>query len=76
MTEFAMSAIDRLEAAGRGTGVLCKCGKSARITARGKTLCYECFDEEMGYMLDPVGFANKRMRERVRELERVRRMFD
>ena len=72
MTEFAMSAIDVLKAAGRGTGVVCKCGKPARITARGQTLCYECFDEEMGYVLDPIGYASKRMRERVRQFDRMR----
>ena len=75
-----MSAIDELKAVRRGTGVVCKCGKSARITARGQTLCYGCFDEEMGYVLDPVGYASKRMRERVRELDRMRQvsteMFD
>jgi hypothetical protein len=53
-------------------GVACPCGKLARITARGQTLSYECFDEEMGYILDPVGFANRRMRERVRRFDRMR----
>jgi hypothetical protein len=27
----------------RGIGFTCRCGKSARITVRGQTLCYECF---------------------------------
>ena len=67
-----MSAIDGLKVAGRGTGVACECGQFARITARGKTLCYECFDKEMGYVLDPVGYANRRMRERVRQIDRTR----
>jgi hypothetical protein len=75
-----MSSIDSLKEAKRGIGVRCQCGKSARITARGQTLCYECFDEDMGYMLDPVRYANRRMRERIREFDRMRhasiRMFD
>ena len=50
-----MSSIDSLKEAKRGIGVSCQCGKSARITARGQTLCYECFDEDMGYVLDPAG---------------------
>ena len=66
-----MSSIDSLKEAKRGIGVTCQCGKFARITARGRTLCYECFDEEMGYVLDPVRYANQRMRERVREFDRV-----
>ena len=56
-----MSRIDSLKEAKRGIGVTCRCGESARITARGKTLCYECFDQ----VLD--GYANQRMRERVGE---------
>ena len=75
-----MSRLDSLKEAKRGIGISCQCGKSARITARGQTLCYECFDEEMGYVLDPVGYANRRMRERVREFDRMRhawiRMLD
>ena len=66
-----MSRIDSLKEAKRGIGVICQCGKSARITARGRTLCYECFDEDMGYVLDPVRYANQRMRERVREFDRM-----
>jgi hypothetical protein len=75
-----MSRIDSLKEAKRGIGISCQCGKSARITARGQTLCYECFDVEMGYVLDPVGYANRRMRERVREFDQMRhasiRMLD
>jgi hypothetical protein len=33
-------------------------------------MCYECFDEDMGYILEPVGYAKQRMRERVREIDR------
>ena len=65
-----MSRLDSLKETKRGTGVTCECGKSARITVQGRTLCYECFDEEMGYILDPVVYANRRMRERVREIDR------
>jgi hypothetical protein len=68
-----MSSIDSLKEAKRCIGVSCQCGKSARMTARGQTLCYECFDEDMGYVLDPAGYANRRMRERVREFDRMRR---
>lgn len=75
-----MSRINSLKEAKRGIGISCQCGKSARITARGRTLCYECFDEDMGYIIDPVRYANNRMRERVREFDRMRdasiRMFD
>jgi hypothetical protein len=68
-----MSATDRWKEAKRGIGVTCPCGKPARITARSQTLCYECFDEEMGYILDPVKYANRRMRERIREFARMRK---
>ena len=51
-----MSRIDSLKEAKRGIGVTCRCGKSARITARGRTLCYECFEEDMGYLLEPIGY--------------------
>ncbi len=67
-----MSNIDSLKEVKRGIGSTCQCGKPARITARGQTLCYECFDEDMGYVLDPAGYANQRMRERVREFDRMR----
>ena len=67
-----MSRVDSLKEAKRGIGVSCQCGKSARITARGRTVCYECFDADMGYLLDPVRYANQRMRERVREFDRMR----
>src|SRR5262245_28643473 len=65
-----MSRLDSLKEARRGTGAPCQCGKSARLTVRGQTLCYECFDEDMGYILDPAGYADRRKRERVREIER------
>ena len=65
-----MSGFDSLEGAKRGIGVTCQCGKSARVTVRGRTLCYECFDEDMRRILDPVGRAKQRMRERVREIDR------
>ena len=65
-----MSRLDSLKEAKRGTGATCQCGKSARLTVRGQTLCYECFDEDMGYILDPVRYAAQRMCERVREIER------
>jgi hypothetical protein len=59
-----MSRLDSLKEARRGTGATCQCGKSARLTVRGQTLCYECFDEDM------AGNADQRMRERVREIDR------
>jgi len=65
-----MSRLDSLNEAKRGTGATCQCGKAARLTVRGQALCYECFDEDMGYILDPAGYTDKRMRERVREIER------
>jgi hypothetical protein len=40
------------------------------LTVRGRTLCYECFDEGTRCILDPVGHADQRMRERVREIDR------
>jgi hypothetical protein len=70
-----MSRIDSLKEAKRGIGVTCPCGKSARVTARGRTLCYECFDRDMGYILDPEGYLD-RMRERMREFDRLRHPFD
>jgi hypothetical protein len=66
-----MSRIDSLKEVMRGIGVTCPCGKSARITARGRTLCYECFDRDMGYIVDPEGYLD-RMRERNRDLDRMR----
>jgi hypothetical protein len=66
-----MARIDSLKEVKRGIGVTCPCGKSARITARGRTLCYECFDRDMGYILDPEGYLD-RMRERMREFDRMR----
>ena len=64
-----MSRLDSLKEAKRGIGTTCHCGKSARITVRGRTLCYECFDKEIGWILDPAGYT-ERMRERVREIDR------
>jgi hypothetical protein len=75
-----MSSMDSLKEVKRGIGVTCPCGKPARITARAQTLCYECFDEDMGYIIDPVRYANHRMRERIREFDQMRhasiRMLD
>jgi hypothetical protein len=67
-----MSNIDSLQEAKRGIGVTCQCGKPARITARGRTLCYGCFNDDMGDVFDPAGYAKQRMRERVREFDRMR----
>jgi hypothetical protein len=67
-----MSSIDSLKEAKRGVGVTCQCGKYARITARGRTLCYECFDEDMGYVLNPGGYAKRRRRKQVRQFDRMR----
>jgi hypothetical protein len=64
-----MSRIDSMKEAKRGIGVACLCGKSGRITARGQTLCYECFDRVKGYVFDAADQANQRMRERVGELD-------
>jgi hypothetical protein len=36
-----MSRLDSLKEARRGIGVTCQCSKSARITVRSRTLCYE-----------------------------------
>jgi hypothetical protein len=66
-----MARIDSLREAKRGIGVTCPCGKSARITARGLTLCYECFDRNIGYILNER-YANQRMRERIREFDPMR----
>jgi hypothetical protein len=68
-----MSRIDTLKEAQRGIGPICRCGNPARITVRGQTFCYECFDEDMGYILDPEGYANRQMRGRIREVDRRRR---
>jgi hypothetical protein len=66
-----MSRIDSVKEVKSGIGFTCRCGKSARITVRGQTLCYECFDEEMRYILDPTGYAERRIRERIRDIDRV-----
>jgi hypothetical protein len=71
MVVGTMSHIESLKEAKRGIGLTCRCGNSARITVRGQTLCYECFDEDMGYILDPAGYADRRTRERIREIDRV-----
>ena len=68
-----MSSIDSLKEVRRGIGATCKCGKPARITARGQTLCYGCFDEDLGYLFDPTAYAARRMRERIRDIDRIRR---
>jgi hypothetical protein len=65
-----MSRLDSLKEAKRGIGVTCQCGKSARITVRTRNLCYECFDKEIGWILDPVSYTDQRMRERIREIDR------
>jgi len=65
-----MSRIDSLKEAKRGIGVSCECGKPARVTVRGLSLCYKCLDRETGYFLDPTGYPEQRMRERVREIDR------
>jgi hypothetical protein len=66
-----MARIDSLNEVKRGIGVTCPCGKSARITARGRTSCYECFDRDIGCILNER-YANQRMRERIREFDRMR----
>jgi hypothetical protein len=66
-----MARIDSLKEVKRGIGVTCPCGKPARITARGRTSCYECFDGDIGYILNER-YANQRMRERIREFDRMR----
>jgi hypothetical protein len=68
----AMSSIDRLKEVKRGIGVTCGCGKPARITARGQTLCYACFDKDLVYLVDPAAYAARRMRERIRAIDRLR----
>jgi hypothetical protein len=65
-----MSRIDTLQETKRGVGILCRCGRTARITARGQTLCYECFDARMGFVLEPV-YVQPRVRERIREFDNV-----
>ena len=57
-----MSRLDSLKEAQRGTGATCQCGKPARLTVRGQTLCYECFDHASN--------AEQPMRERIREIDR------
>ena len=66
-----VSRIDTLKETKRGIGILCGCGKPARITARAQTLCYECFDALMGILLEPIG-AHQALRERV--FKRIREL--
>ena len=66
-----MSRLDGLKEENRGIGVTCECGKSARITVRNRNLCYESFDQEIEWIVDPVGHAERRMRKRVREIDHV-----
>ena len=54
-----MARTDSLTEVKRGIGVTCPCGKSARITARGLTLCYECFDRNIGYILNERYVTNE-----------------
>jgi hypothetical protein len=71
---YPMSRIDALKEAKRGTGVLCGCGRPARITARGQTLCYGCFDTQMGFLLEPLDAhpgLRQRIRERIRRLDQI-----
>jgi hypothetical protein len=58
----------------RGIGILCRCGRPARITARAQTLCYECFDAQMGILLEPLGAhqgPTERAFKRIRELDHM-----
>jgi hypothetical protein len=70
-----MSRIDTLKETKRGTGVLCGCGRPARITARGQTLCYKCFDLHLGFLLEPLD-AHPILRERIRKLDTIANMRD
>ena len=65
-----MNRLDGQTETKRGTGIVCRCGKSARITVRGQNLCYECFDDFKSSIVDFVGDTERRMRERVREIDR------
>ena len=62
--------MDGLQETKRGVGILCKCGKPARITARGQTLCYGCFDVQK--LLDArTEPERKRVLKRIRELDHM-----
>ena len=63
--------MDGLQETKRGVGILCKCGKPARITARGMTLCYECFDAQMELLDARTEPARKRVLKRIRELDHM-----
>jgi hypothetical protein len=67
-----MNSIDSLKEVKRGIGATCKCGKRARITARGQTLSHECIDEDLCYLVDPGGYAARGMSKRIREIDRIR----
>jgi len=47
-------SLGQLQETKRGTGIVCRCGKPVRITARGQTLCYNCFDAE-GVLIERFG---------------------
>lgn len=63
--------MEGLQEAKRGVGILCKCGKPGRITARGLTLCYECFDGMMEFLDARTEPARKRVLKRIRELDHM-----
>ena len=63
--------MDGLQETKRGVGILCKCGKPGRITARGLTLCYECFDAQTELLDARTEPARERVRKRIRELDHM-----
>ena len=63
-----MSRLDSLKEVKRGIGVTCQCGKSARLTFRSRTICYECFDREIRRIF--ANQAEQRVRDRIREIDR------
>jgi hypothetical protein len=66
-----VSRMDALQETKRGVGILCRCGKPARITARGLTLCYECFDAQMEFLDAPAEPARKRVLKRIRYVDHM-----
>jgi hypothetical protein len=66
-----VSRMDGLQETKRGVGILCKCGKPGRITARGLTLGYECFDAMTEFLDAPTEPARKRVLKRIRELDHM-----
>ena len=68
-----VSRQDMLQETKRGAGILCRCGKPARITARGQTLCYKCFDaqEMLLERLDTYPGLRERVRYRIHGLDHV-----